>query len=192
MWFPRRDGLRLVLLALVGIAVIGLRPAPSVSVARSNILKPLKSSIVERDSVLSNPLVELDDELIPGSVKVSGARNFAPALVLNADYAPLSITPLSVWNWQDTLRAVFSDKALVVSEYTIPIRSVSTTVNLPSVIVLKKYYKRPDSYLAALTRRHVYLRDDFKCQVSTCSTPCRTLMAYSKCHAPILPAVVLS
>ena len=31
----------------------------------------------------------------------------APALVLNADYRPLSYYPLSLWPWQETIKAVF-------------------------------------------------------------------------------------
>ena len=30
-----------------------------------------------------------------------------PALVLNADYRPLSYYPLSLWSWQDAIKAVF-------------------------------------------------------------------------------------
>ena len=30
-----------------------------------------------------------------------------PALVLNADYRPLSYYPLSLWSWQDTIKSVF-------------------------------------------------------------------------------------
>ena len=30
-----------------------------------------------------------------------------PALVLNADYRPLSYYPLSLWSWQDTVKSVF-------------------------------------------------------------------------------------
>jgi hypothetical protein len=49
----------------------------------------------------------------------------SPTLVLNADYSPLSFSPLSLWSWQDSLRAVFNEKATVVSEYdAVRIRSV--------------------------------------------------------------------
>ena len=34
------------------------------------------------------------------------AGNF-PALVLNADFRPLSYFPLSLWAWQDAIKAVF-------------------------------------------------------------------------------------
>ena len=30
-----------------------------------------------------------------------------PALVLNADYRPLSYYPLSLWSWQDSVKSVF-------------------------------------------------------------------------------------
>ena len=35
-----------------------------------------------------------------------------PALVLNADYRPLSYYPLSLWSWQDTVKSVFLDKLI--------------------------------------------------------------------------------
>ena len=40
-----------------------------------------------------------------------------PALVLNADYRPLSYYPLSLWSWQDTVKSVFLDRVIIVSKY---------------------------------------------------------------------------
>jgi hypothetical protein len=40
-----------------------------------------------------------------------------PALVLNADFRPLSYYPLSLWSWQDTVKAVFLDRVNIVSQY---------------------------------------------------------------------------
>ena len=89
----------------------------------------------------------------------------SPSLVLNADYTPLSHLPLSLWSWQDTLRAVFSGKAVVVSEYKdLLVRSVSCTFPLPSVIALKSYQKMPNQ-VPVMSRRNLYIRDGFKCQV---------------------------
>ena len=48
-----------------------------------------------------------------------------PALVLNADYQPLSYVPLSLWSWQDTVRAVFRGSVTVLSEYDVTVRSPS-------------------------------------------------------------------
>ena len=89
----------------------------------------------------------------------------SPSLVLNADYTPLSHLPLSLWCWQDTLRAVFSGKAVVVSEYNdLLVRSVSCSFPLPSVIALTSYQKCPNQ-IPVMSRRNVYIRDGFKCQV---------------------------
>ena len=40
-----------------------------------------------------------------------------PALVLNADFRPLSYYPLSLWPWQEVIKAVFLDRVDVVSTY---------------------------------------------------------------------------
>ena len=37
--------------------------------------------------------------------------------MLNADYTPLSYVPLSVWSWQDSLKAVFRDAVIVLATY---------------------------------------------------------------------------
>ncbi|MFX8801499.1 hypothetical protein ABTM62_19325, partial [Acinetobacter baumannii] len=51
-------------------------------------------------------------------------ENF-PALVLNADFRPLSYYPLSLWSWQETVKAVFLDRVNIVSEYDRCVRSAS-------------------------------------------------------------------
>ena len=38
------------------------------------------------------------------------ALKHKPALVLNADYRPLSYYPLSVWSWQDAIKAKWLDR----------------------------------------------------------------------------------
>ncbi|WP_374764758.1 HNH endonuclease [Yunchengibacter salinarum] len=85
-----------------------------------------------------------------------------PALVLNADYRPLSYYPLSIWNWQTALKAVFLDRVAIVSEYDRAVHSPTTTVRLPSVIALKTYVRQPD--FPAFTRFNLFLRDMFTCQ----------------------------
>ena len=62
-----------------------------------------------------------------------------PALVLNADYRPLSYYPLSLWSWQDTVKSVFLDRVIIVSSYDRIVRSPSFKMQLPSVIALKDY-----------------------------------------------------
>ena len=64
-----------------------------------------------------------------------------PALVLNADYRPLSYYPLSLWSWQDSIKSVFLDRVSIVSYYDRTIRSPSYSMKLPSVIALKSFIK---------------------------------------------------
>src|SRR5271170_373496 len=85
-----------------------------------------------------------------------------PALVLNSDFRPLSYFPLSLWSWQDSIKAVFLERVNIVSHYTHVVRSPSFEMRLPSVISLKEYVasaRRP-----AFTRFNVFLRDRFCCQ----------------------------
>jgi hypothetical protein len=103
-----------------------------------------------------------------------------PALVLNADYRPLSYYPLSLWGWQDTVKAVFLDRVNIVSEYDLVIRSPTHEMRLPSVISLKEYI--PAARRPAFTRFNVFLRDRFVCQpFSTARTISPSIMF---CRAP--------
>ena len=65
--------------------------------------------------------------------------NFSPTLVLNADYQPLSYYPLSLWSWQDSVKAVFLNRVDIVAEYDQVINSPTFSLKLPSVIALKEY-----------------------------------------------------
>ena len=62
-----------------------------------------------------------------------------PALVLNADYTPLSYYPLSLWPWQTAIKAIFLDRVLALSHYDRVVRSPSSVLRLPSVVALKEY-----------------------------------------------------
>ncbi|WP_321392598.1 HNH endonuclease [Emcibacter sp.] len=85
-----------------------------------------------------------------------------PALVLNADFQPLSYFPLSIWPWQTAIKAVFLDRVQVVEEYDRVIHSPSCEIRMPSVISLKEYVN-PGQH-PAFTRFNVFLRDRFTCQ----------------------------
>lgn len=85
-----------------------------------------------------------------------------PALVLNADYRPLSYYPLSLWSWQDAIKAVFMDRVNIVSSYETFVRSPSFEMKLPSVVSLKSYVK--PARFPAFTRFNLFLRDRFACQ----------------------------
>ncbi len=85
-----------------------------------------------------------------------------PALVLNADFRPLSYYPLSLWSWQDAIKAVFLERVNIVSNYDRTVRSPTFEMQLPSVVSLKTYIK--PSRHPAFTRFNVFLRDRFTCQ----------------------------
>ena len=84
------------------------------------------------------------------------------ALVLNADFRPLSYFPLSLWPWQDAVKAVFLGRVNVLAEYDRVVRSPSCSLRLPSVISLREYV--PPARRPAFTRFNVFLRDRFDCQ----------------------------
>jgi 5-methylcytosine-specific restriction endonuclease McrA len=97
-----------------------------------------------------------------------GGFNY-PALVLNADFRPLSYFPLSTWNWQDAVKAVFLDRVSVLSEYEREVRSPSFSMRLPSVIALRDFI--PSARMPAFTRFNVFLRDGFTCQYCEARRP---------------------
>src|SRR3569833_1133172 len=84
-----------------------------------------------------------------------------PALVLNADYTPLSYYPLSLWPWQTAVKAMFLERVDVVAHYDREVHSPSMALKLPSVIALRDYV-RPNEY-PAFTRFNLFLRDRFRC-----------------------------
>ena len=61
-----------------------------------------------------------------------------PALVLNADFRPLCYYPLSLWPWQEVVKAVFLDRVDVVATYDQVVHSPSFEMKLPSVVSLKR------------------------------------------------------
>ncbi|GGB62482.1 HNH endonuclease [Blastomonas aquatica] len=90
-----------------------------------------------------------------------------PALVLNADYTPLSYYPLSLWPWQTAIKAIFLDRVDVIETYEREVHSPTVQMKIPSVIALKQYVK-PSEY-PAFTRFNLFLRDRFHCQY--CGSP---------------------
>ncbi|MEO3413972.1 HNH endonuclease [Roseovarius sp. CAU 1744] len=104
----------------------------------------------------------MDGEFRTEFVREPAALKQHPALVLNADYRPLSYYPLSLWTWQEAVKAAYLDRVDIVAEYDHCVRSPSTVIRIPSVIVLKDYVK-PQKRVA-FTRFNLFLRDEFQCQ----------------------------
>lgn len=83
-------------------------------------------------------------------------------LVLNADFIPLNLVPLSTISWKDAFTIVTKGNAVPIKFYEESVRTPSTTFPVPSVIVVKeyKYFKK----YAKWSKFNIKLRDNFKCQ----------------------------
>lgn len=81
------------------------------------------------------------------------------ALVLNATFEPLSIVSA-----QRATCLVLDDRADVVEESGAVMHSERLTVRTPSVIRLRYMVKVPYVRRAALSRRAIFARDDYRCQ----------------------------
>jgi hypothetical protein len=80
-----------------------------------------------------------------------------PALVLNADFRPMSYFPLSLLSWQDAISAVFTARVSVVAEYDTWARSPSTQIRLPSVVALRKYQRSARRVLQRVPARSFHV-----------------------------------
>ncbi|GHC32887.1 MULTISPECIES: HNH endonuclease [Gemmobacter] len=104
----------------------------------------------------------MDGDFRTSFVREPAALRHYPALVLNADYRPLSYYPLSLWPWQETIKAVCLDRVQILAEYDAVVHSQRAEFRIPSVVVLKEFVK-PQKRVA-FTRFNLFLRDEFKCQ----------------------------
>ena len=107
-------------------------------------------------------MVTAEDDFRASFVRDPASLRHHPALVLNADYRPLSYYPLSLWPWQEAVKAAFLDRVDIVAVYDACVHSPSTTLRIPSVVVLKDYVRPQKS--VAFTRFNLFLRDEFCCQ----------------------------
>ena len=83
-------------------------------------------------------------------------------LVLNADFLPLSLVPMSTITWQDAFTIITKGNATPVKFYENEyINTPTKKYQVPSVIVLKeyKYFKKQ----AKWSKANIKLRDDYKC-----------------------------
>lgn len=85
-----------------------------------------------------------------------------PALVLNADFNPISVFPLSTWGFERTLRNVMKGRITVLEEYDVTLRSPTFEYRPPSVIALKQYVNKPKRIV--FSRLNIFLRDKYCCQ----------------------------
>ena len=104
----------------------------------------------------------MDGDFRTHFVRDPAALKHFPALVLNADYRPLSYYPLSLWPWQEAIKAAVLERVQIVAEYDQVVRSQRQVFRIPSVVVLKEFI-HPQKRVA-FTRFNLFLRDGFSCQ----------------------------
>lgn len=85
-----------------------------------------------------------------------------PALVLNADFQPVSVFPLSTWGFERTMRNVLKGRIIELEHYDKEFHSANFTYRPPSVVALKTYVNKPKR--VAFSRLNIFLRDNFTCQ----------------------------
>lgn len=84
-------------------------------------------------------------------------------LLLNSNYEPISILPLSVIGYQHAIKLMFLGRVNVIETYpNWLIRSEKLTINVPSVCVTKDYFHYKKG--VRFSRYNMYLRDLFECQ----------------------------
>jgi len=130
-------------------------------------LRSIRNIGLPEEAMLSSELIERADRIRSAAEDPSRNLSDCPALVLNADYTPLSYYPLSLWPWQTTIKAVVLERVDILECYDREVHSPSWTMQVPSVIALRQFVR--SSAFPAFTRFNVFLRDRFSCQY--CGSP---------------------
>lgn len=90
-------------------------------------------------------------------------------LVLNADGNPVSILPLSVISWEESIKYMVLDKATVLDWHEDwVVHSAKWETRVPAVIILREYMK-PKTTIR-FSKQNVFLRDGYVCQYCGDST----------------------
>jgi 5-methylcytosine-specific restriction endonuclease McrA len=84
-------------------------------------------------------------------------------LIVNTDSLPISILPLSVIPWEESIKYLVTDKATVLEWYdNWIVNSVRWSTKVPAVMMLKHYQKKKNS--VRFSKQNVFLRDRYICQ----------------------------
>ena len=83
-------------------------------------------------------------------------------LLLNKDYSPISILPLSIVNWQHAIKLMFLDRITVLESYEQHVaHSSNLAIHYPAVAVTNNYFDNKRK--VKFSRSNLYLRDLFTC-----------------------------
>ena len=83
--------------------------------------------------------------------------------MLNADGAPVSWLPLSVISWEEAIKYIVLEKAVVLDVYEDwVVHSANWETQVPAVMILREYEKRKTAI--RYSKHNVFLRDGYICQ----------------------------
>lgn len=84
-------------------------------------------------------------------------------LILNYDGAPISLLPLSIISWEESIKYLVLEKAVVLEWYeNWTVRSPNWETQVPAVMILREYQKKKP--VLRFSKYNVFLRDGFICQ----------------------------
>ena len=79
-------------------------------------------------------------------------------LLLNQNYEPISVLPMSVVSWQHALKLYFLERVSILETYdNWTVRSEKLEIAVPSVCVTKEYFNYKKN--VKFSRSNLYLRD---------------------------------
>ena len=91
-----------------------------------------------------------------------------PALVLNADFQPLSYYPLSLWSWQNAIKAVFLERVAIIENYDKEWERYPCDLNADGEIEINEFFRRETNRLSQYGRYQWNVQGRLASQ--TCST----------------------
>jgi 5-methylcytosine-specific restriction endonuclease McrA len=84
-------------------------------------------------------------------------------LLLNADASPVSLLPLSLISWEEAIKYMVLNKAVVLEWYhDWEVRSANWSTKVPAVLMLKQFMRRKTT--ARFSKQNIFLRDRYQCQ----------------------------
>ncbi|QCG76227.1 HNH endonuclease family protein [Pseudomonas phage vB_PaeM_PA5oct] len=95
-------------------------------------------------------------------------------LILDKDGNPLCMLPLSVVDWQTSIKLVSLGKVEILKNYdNWEVNSPSITMKVPSIVMSTEYIKW--NHKTKFSRNNVYLRDNYQCQFCFRTFPVKQL-----------------
>ena len=93
----------------------------------------------------------------------TGKKLSQDCLLLNGNGKPVSFFPLSVINWKTAIKLLLARNVILIKSYDDQyVRSPSISIELPSILMLKRFHKFHN--YVRFSRSNVFLRDIYTCQ----------------------------